>query len=311
MASIFWFLNAFNRSYTTSLHFPITFSYDTEGIVVVKPLPTRILLNVSGGGWEILKRTTTPGREPLLVTLPFPATTKYLTNTSLFTNLSSQLSMSSISLNYILTDTLFINIEREVSKRVLLRVDTSTLWIEKGYRVTSPISISPDSTEIKGPSSLVGAFPDIYTFPLDTSQRWSSDYEDILPIFGSLNELLVPRHRRIRVFFTVEKFERRQVSVPVERLNFPTWRSRRVVLSDTVVNIVFTARSKDVSMIKVEDFGVATDYKQRDRKEGTVIPELLRYPSEYVSELEMEPQVLRISYEKIPKRGTDRRDRRR
>ncbi|MCY4418820.1 MAG: hypothetical protein OXB93_03120, partial [Cytophagales bacterium] len=86
VAFVFWFLNAFNRTYTASLDFPIEFSYDEETVVVVDELPKEILLNISGAGWDILKTTSSLLSPPLLITIPSPST-RYLSSRSLFNTL--------------------------------------------------------------------------------------------------------------------------------------------------------------------------------------------------------------------------------
>ena len=51
-ATIFWFFNALNKSYTTNINFPLSFDYDRDNFVPVRNLPAQVRLNVTGNGWD-------------------------------------------------------------------------------------------------------------------------------------------------------------------------------------------------------------------------------------------------------------------
>jgi hypothetical protein len=44
-ATVFWFFNALNKTYTTNLRFPLSFDYDHENFVPVKALPRDVRIN--------------------------------------------------------------------------------------------------------------------------------------------------------------------------------------------------------------------------------------------------------------------------
>ncbi|MCY4418269.1 MAG: hypothetical protein OXB93_00270, partial [Cytophagales bacterium] len=197
-----------------------------------------------------------------------------------------------LRLNYVLNDTLRIHIERKLSRKIALRIDTTTIRLAPDHRITSPISISPDSIVVSGPTSMIKSIPSPHIFPLDTNKNWSKDYQDVLPLFQELSPLIQVETEEARVFFSIDKFERRDIMIPLEKLNFPP--GQKVVLSDSLIHISFTVRTADIPYISVESFTVVVDYQRRSKKEKTIIPELLYYPNEYISELEMHPMEIEV-----------------
>ena len=68
-ATIFWFFNALNKTYTTNINFPLAFDYDSENFIPVEGLPQTVRLNVTGNGWELFKRSTGVKQDPLEIPL--------------------------------------------------------------------------------------------------------------------------------------------------------------------------------------------------------------------------------------------------
>ena len=71
-------------------------------------------------------------------------------------------SLEKIGLNYVVTDSLFFNIELKKTKSLKLKLDDSTLNLRENFKVVSDITISDDSIHINGPDSLINNLPDEY-----------------------------------------------------------------------------------------------------------------------------------------------------
>ncbi|MBZ0247597.1 MAG: hypothetical protein K8H85_16765, partial [Cyclobacteriaceae bacterium] len=56
-ALVFWFFNALNKDYSTNLRFSVNFLFDQERYVAVEPLPKEVFMNVSGNGWDLLRKS--------------------------------------------------------------------------------------------------------------------------------------------------------------------------------------------------------------------------------------------------------------
>jgi hypothetical protein len=54
-AVMFWLLNALNKVYTTDINHPVVFIIDESEMVFAKVPPSSIRLEVTGGGWKLLR----------------------------------------------------------------------------------------------------------------------------------------------------------------------------------------------------------------------------------------------------------------
>ncbi len=54
-AMMFWLLNALNKVYTTDINYPVIFIIDDSKVVFSKIPPPTIRLEVTGGGWKLLR----------------------------------------------------------------------------------------------------------------------------------------------------------------------------------------------------------------------------------------------------------------
>jgi hypothetical protein len=54
-AIMFWLLNALNKVYTTDINYPVVFIVGESKVVFAKTPPPTICLEVTGGGWKLLR----------------------------------------------------------------------------------------------------------------------------------------------------------------------------------------------------------------------------------------------------------------
>ena len=54
-AAIFWLFNALNKDYTTTINYPIRFIADNTKQAFIEAPPSKISLEVTGRGWNLLR----------------------------------------------------------------------------------------------------------------------------------------------------------------------------------------------------------------------------------------------------------------
>ncbi len=54
-ATLFWLINALNKVYTTEINYPVHFVIDESKVAFTKAPPASIALEVTGGGWKLLR----------------------------------------------------------------------------------------------------------------------------------------------------------------------------------------------------------------------------------------------------------------
>lgn len=164
--------------------------------------------------------------------------------------------------------------------------------------MTSPIHMLPDTLYVTGPEEYVEVFPMGYVLQWDSKEPIYEDFREDLPVNIARSDLVRVDASTVEVSFSVEKFARKSVAVQVGALNFLSSRFYRPVLADEMVQISYTVKSVDAPKVLAERFLVVADYKNLDRKTRMIPLEILDYPVEYVSEMDITPSELKVRYEK-------------
>ena len=295
LAFVFWLMTSLNREYDVRLHFAVDFNFPREGLIVVDSLPGEVMLNVSGVGWDLFKNTAFTGK-PLRVVLSSPTTTKSLSKASMFSLFSEQL--GDIRLNHVVTDAININIQQQVIRPIPVIFNDSSVSLEEGFRITSPIRVLPDTVYVTGPEEYVQEIPKGYILHLNTPQPIDGNFQEDLAVNLSDSELIRVDAATVNVKFSVEKFVRKSIAIQIGTLNFQSSRYYRPFIKDEVVQISYTVKSLSAPKVLAEQFLVVADYRNLNRKERTISLEILDYPAELVSEVQITPDELRVWYEK-------------
>ena len=156
-AAIFWFFNALNKDYDTTLGYPVNWQFDSEEYIVIDELPARIRINVNGLGWNLLRASMGFKVKPVTIILSNPAANKKIAGVSLTNRVDDEL--EDIQLNYILDDTLIINIDKRGTRSFGVYIDSANISLAENYRIVSPISYDIDLLELEGPITLINSNP--------------------------------------------------------------------------------------------------------------------------------------------------------
>ncbi len=289
-ATTFWFFNALNKSYDATINYPVEFTFSRDSNVVMQPLPASIRINVSSGGWNLLRKTFWFNVPPVEIPLDQPAQTKYIDRGKLFPLIVNH--MSELKVNHIVSDSLFLAIETKKTKNVLLKLDSTKIPLSSSHRITSPISISPDSIKLIGPSSFIDSLQSEYSLVLNMENIDDPVNQNIL--VNLPNNLIVSEPLEINVSFNVEQFLNEQVTVPVELAGFPKDSSKYLETGEVTVNYL-VADSKNRSFDPSE-FVVLVDLATIDKKDSSIMPILLFHPPEVV-DVTVLPDQLKVVYE--------------
>ena len=291
-ATTFWFFSALGKNYNYRIKYPIEFVFDTDSLIAVKPLPQYVDIDVSGGGWDLFKESFWFGTDPVMFDLENPVAIRFLTRPTILPILTEELSHYRV--NFLYTDTLFIDIDRKSSKKVILDIDSAQLSMEDDYRLISPISIMPDTAVIYGPTSFLDTLKDIYSIKLD--------YDEIDEDFTKSVDLNLPEGfeiysepAEVTVEFSVEQFIRFELESVVEMINFPADSSVYVTYPE--VKLQYLIQESKEEDLYSNDFKVIVDYGMIDKSDSTV-PAIVIVQPEQVIEVEVIPDTLSISYER-------------
>jgi len=201
-ASVFWCFNALNKRYTTTIRFPLTFDYDRESFIAVQPLPSILTINVTGIGWNLLRRSAGVRVAPLTISLDRPNRIKKIVGSTLPGVLAAQL--SGFDINFILTDTLHIAVEPKGTRLLKVTPDIEDILFRQSYGLTSRVTISPDTVRIEGPVNLIRALPDPLSVKL-TQRSIDEDFHEAVKLTFLDDALIHRTPETVEISFKVDK----------------------------------------------------------------------------------------------------------
>ena len=133
---------------------------------------------------------------------------KHILSSSLIPNISE--SLENISLNYVVTDSVFFNIELKKTKSLILKFDSLSIDLRDNFKVVSGINISDEIINVTGPESLINSLPDEYLLNVNennVSRNFNSDIS--IQQFGNFSEV---NPKSVNVNFLVSEFINDEIS---------------------------------------------------------------------------------------------------
>lgn len=287
-ATVFWFFNALNKTYTTNINFPLTFDYDDSNFLPVSALPQTVRLNVTGNGWELFKRSAGVKANPLEIPLERPGEVKKIVGSGLRFSFANQL--DGLEINHVLSDTLYLDIEPKTGRWIKLAVDSIQYNLKKNHTLTSDVAVMPDSTYIEGPRRIVERIrePIILTIP----QRNIDEYyiEDIR-VEVPYPELITISPATVSVMFDVDELVLVEDSVALTIENIPA--SVAEVMNSSRVPVVLSVPERYMPAWEADSARAVLDL--RDFKGGTekILPRLEGLPP-YTKVIKIDSVIVRL-----------------
>lgn len=272
-ATTFWILNALNENYSTTLKYPLQFIYDQEEYIAVDKLPEEIQVNVSGLGWNLFRNSMGIKVTPLRIILETPTEVNKITSGALPALISDQ--MNDVELNYVLTDTLNINIDKRVQRKFLLDIDSANIPLEDNYRITTKVRQTPDSVLLEGPSGIINNMPDTLLLELPQTDI-DSDYKEAVSVLTPNNNLITRNPPAANITFGVSEFVKDGENVSLKTANFP--KSGMAYIKDNAVPVKFLVSKDRQDDITSEDFEVIVNFSTMNPADSSILPQLKTYP---------------------------------
>lgn len=291
LTTLLWLLNALNKDYTTKISYPIVIEYDPSRVVSTEELPKKVDINVSGYGWNLLRKTIGFRVDPLVVSLENPTYTKYLTAGQLYPAINEQL--RDVRLNYIIMDTMYLSFEQRVQRKVPLKVDSQNISLAENYRIVGDIKVDPDSVEFEGAESRLNALPKFILLSVP-GKNIQNHYENTITLDYPNVPFVRLIDNQVNISFNTALFVKRARKVPVRFVNFPA--NEPGLIEDSVVTVSYTYNEQLGPLTEADTFEVVADYKKINAQDSTITPVLTKVPTR-LHDVSIQPSVLKLSTE--------------
>lgn len=267
-ASTFWLLNALNKTYTTRITYPLAWRYDSRRYIPVRPLPTEVAVNVTGRGWKLLRKNLLLDVKPAEVRLGRLPATRFVTGQSLRPAL--QAAMESLQFNYILNDTLWVEFDRLITRRVPLALSPNT----DGSALPYAAVFTPESIAFRGPAATVNRLGSPYPVHLPQAPASSSEGTMRVPIGGPA--LVETDVQDVRVRLQPRPLVTVPVRVVPELRDFPA--GRHFELRPATVQVQVQCFPEDTARLDLSQVRVLLHYGQFHRPDSSLQPVLAQTP---------------------------------
>ncbi len=300
IATIFWFLNALGKEYTTTVNYPVQYINLPKNKVLTNKLPEQFALKVNAHGFELIRYKLSTAFLSNTFDVGFYTNNRLgnsnLQNYSLVTSqivsrfdkdLSSSIELLSIS-----PDTILFEFSLIVDKRVPVRLNVSTSF-EQQYMLDETISAEVDSVVVKGPNSKLESIDFVETEDLILTglNKTIKKSVNLKPIEGTEFS-----QRKIEITIPVEQFTEEKMNIPIKVNNLPDSLLLRLFPGDIKVSYFVGFKKHD--KVSADLFDLRVDYNQTSEDgSNTLKIELLRNPS-FVTNVRFYPQEVTYLIEK-------------
>ena len=225
---------------------------------------------------------------PARIELPNRLSNNYMTSRQLRPYVNAAL--SSLVLNYIVTDTVYFNFEPLIKRQLRLSVDTLHRFVAPGFKVDSAITIIPRKIMVSGPASLVNALPDPFPVHIPDSML-TQRYDKQIPLAFIPEELVKSKTKQVKVVFGVKPIPFQETDVPVQ------FRGENPAVfvggPPTFVKVRYQLAIPTNAAITGDSFAVVADITNVDPKDTTVAVTIQKKPK-LVKTVSVSPQKVKV-----------------
>ncbi len=276
----FWFLNALQKEYTTTVEYPVVFTNIPEGYTLKDSKTKELLLKVKAGGFNILRYHIGSSSDPLTISVSDMKRNGdgedsdfYLISSKYFRSLNGQLS-SGLSLIEISPDTLMISLSPLKIKKVPVSANIETLF-EKQYLQGGKLIIAPDSVTLSGDAAIVDSVKEISTVHTVFNNLKDTLFADLALVNVEGVDMSASK---VSVTIPVEPFTESTILVPIIAQNVPD--TFRLKAFPPEITVSFRVSLSRFEKIKPDDF-LATIHFSSDMlkdKNQRIKVKLEKYP---------------------------------
>jgi hypothetical protein len=293
-AATFWFLNALNKdNYNTVVDFPIEIIFDQEEFMAVEELPTKIKIEINGNGWDLLRKYFNINESPFLIEINNPATKNYILTSEIRRNLAENISPT--SLVSMVSDTIKFNIDKVVTRKVKVEVDTSGSTIAKNHKVINQIEVDPSTINIKGPTSILQKLDGVFKVKLG-EEKINKSFNKIIPLSipAPYEDFLKLEDESVQVKFDLYQLLEGNKRLKINKTNFPE--NVSLVQEPNHIMMYYLVDERKLDDLKQIEFEAILNYNNRNRQDSTISVVISPRPS-LLEDVRIEPAIFRLKYE--------------
>lgn len=293
-ATTFWILNALNKdNYTTIVDYPIAWDYDQESYMAVKPLPESFPIQISGNGWDLLRKYFKLNEPAFVINLAEPSSRGYILTADLKRPLGDFITPT--TLIGALEDSIHFQIDKIETRSLDLLIDTTSYSLAKNVEIDGKITFSPNQVSVTGPSSLLDIYEGKFFVSINEN-RIAENFQKSVPveIEENLADFISLEEEAVEVSFSVIQYLEGNKRLKVKKINFPN--TVTLVNEEITPMMTYLIDGSKVTELKDVEFDAILDFGKRNREDSTITIEVRPNPN-YIKYITVEPASVKLKYE--------------
>lgn len=293
-ATTFWVLNALNKDdYTTVVNQSIVFIYDQDEFMAVDELPKSINIQINGNGWDLLRKYFRFQSTPFPIQLEDPSSRGYVLTRDLQRELSDNLTPT--QLVGIVQDTVKFKIDKIVSRKIKIELDTAENILSKNFRFVGPITIDPEIITVTGAISVLQELDGRLVIEIG-EENVNENFSKLLPLSLPKNyrNYLKLEEQAVLVKFEVVEFIEGTMELPIIKRYFPA--NVSIDEKETTVSVKYLMNERELEAFQKLNLEAIINYNDRNEEDSTVNVSLNRNPS-YLENVTFDPPNFKLRYE--------------
>ncbi|MCB9359822.1 MAG: hypothetical protein H6587_10605 [Flavobacteriales bacterium] len=288
----FWLLNALGNRYSTTIVVDVEYKNNPKNFVILNDLPSQLLVNVSGLGFDLLGYQFKLEKHPVVIDLLGVKGLKKLKNSfnstldfSVYKPFISEQLGNQIEVIELSPEKVDVLLDKQVSKLVVIKPVLS-LDFENQYQLDGEVKVKPAVVNVEGPKSVLDTLRAVYTEDIICSGLESTTTREVS--FNNQHKLqrLSFDLSKVIVFIPVEKFTESSISIPIDYINVPDSIELKAIPNE--VQLKFMIPLSKISNITESRFNVNVDYLKINEKYGKLKVSLTKYP-DYLKSITIKP----------------------
>lgn len=276
IASLFWIINALNKSYTLQIPIQMAYSHIPKTKALITSTPDIVTVHVSATGFALLtfymysSKSIDVNIEQLLQ----QKTTQdsLLTIHFLPTILNSEVFPQSVQVQKVLPQYITCAFA-PVSKKKVKVIANHDIECLQQYQLIQQPTVIPDSIYIYGAQQVLNNIDSVYTTKIYARQLAESFTRKI--VMQSIKNVTFS-DTLVTVKAEIEKFTEQQFSIPIEAVNIPD--SIIIDLMTHKVQITMFTGMSHIQHNSVSDFKIIADYAKQNTQTGEIPVEIVKRP---------------------------------
>ncbi len=280
LAMFFWLLMNLSKDYTITVSFPARYTHLPQDKVLANRLPEHIDMEITARGFNLLFYKLKNNVNEVAIDLKDakPLISKnhyYLLTNSRLDKIKAQIS-STIRIVRILPDTIFLNYNKKISKRVPVKSNCS-FGFDNQFQLVDTVTLLPSMVEVSGAADLIDEISEVETESLVLKNINKSQTVNVAVLKNKELELVEIKPSKIQLRINVQKYTEASIDLPIEVENLPAGYVLKTFPDK--VQVKYNVAFNDYDKINASLFKAVVDYSKIDPASDHAKVVLVKYPS--------------------------------